>query len=450
MKKARINGLSLLIAGCAVFLAIGFAVESTAAAPTIDFNPIYFPGRCLLEHCDPYMESEVMHVYRAEETHPVSDADVVHQAATRYMYLPTSFLFTAPFAMLPWQAAHMIWLGLTVGIMMLASYLAWSAGADYAPVASGVLAGFIIANSETLIVLGNAAGFATGFCVVAVWCFLKERFVLAGVVCLAISLAIKPQAAGLVWLYFLLAGGVYRKRAWQTLLATLIIGLPGVLWVTETAPRWMQEWHSNIQVFTTNGGVLDPAIGGRNLAETMVNLQTVFSAIRNDPHFYNTASYLVCAPLLAVWVFFVLRSRPSISNAWLALAAITPVSLLPVYHHVYDTKLLLLTAPACAMLWLKGGAVGKSALGLTGAALVLTGDLTLGIPLRILQIAHPQPLSISAEMLRGLLATPVPLILLILSVFYLWVFALSSSRQASLPAAKGAAWEPDPFVDAET
>ena len=62
---------------------------------------------------------------------------------------------------------------------------------------------------------------------VAVWCFIRERFVPAGILCLAVSLAVKPQDAGLVWLYFLLVGGVYPKRALQTLVAMLALGLPG-------------------------------------------------------------------------------------------------------------------------------------------------------------------------------------------------------------------------------
>ena len=40
--------------------------------------------------------------------------------------------------------------------------------------------------------------------------------------CLAISLMLKPHDAGLVWLYFLLAGGIYRKRALQALVADAI------------------------------------------------------------------------------------------------------------------------------------------------------------------------------------------------------------------------------------
>jgi len=60
------------------------------------------------------------------------------------------------------------------------------------------------------------------------------------------QLGIKPHDAGLVWLYFLLAGGIYLKRALQTLLVTAVLGLVTIAWVTPIAPHWMQELHSNL------------------------------------------------------------------------------------------------------------------------------------------------------------------------------------------------------------
>ena len=49
--------------------------------------------------------------------------------------------------------------------------------------------------------------------------------------------------------------------------------------------------------------------------------------------------------------------------------------MLPVYHRCYDARLLLLTIPACVILWKHGGKIAWSALLLTLAAIVLTGDI---------------------------------------------------------------------------
>ncbi len=100
--------------------------------------------------------------------------------------------------MLPWGPARILWMTLTVGSLIFASVLIWNLSVDFAPLVSGVLIGFLLANSEVLVITGNAAGIAISLCVVAVWCFLRERFVLAGILCLAISLAVKPQDAGMV------------------------------------------------------------------------------------------------------------------------------------------------------------------------------------------------------------------------------------------------------------
>src|ERR1035441_24793 len=96
----------------------------------------------------------------------------------------------------------------------------WDLGAKHAPILSACLIGFLLANSESVFVTGNTAGMVVGLCLVGAWCFLENRFLAAGVLCMAISLAIKPHDAGLVWLFFFVAGGVYRKRALETLILT--------------------------------------------------------------------------------------------------------------------------------------------------------------------------------------------------------------------------------------
>jgi cell division protein FtsW (lipid II flippase) len=193
--------------------------------------------------------------------------------------------------------------------------------------------------------------------VVAVWCFLEEKFVWAGILCLSVSLAIKPHDAGTVWLYFLLAGGIYRKRALQTLVVTTCLGLATLVWITPIAPHWMQELHSNILVNQLPGEVNDPGpVTAHASGPSMViSLQSTLSVFRDDPRFYNLASYLICGSLLLVWTVRTIRSRFSPANAWFALAAVVPLTLLVTYHRPYDAKLLLLAVPACAMLWVEGG-----------------------------------------------------------------------------------------------
>ena len=434
MTKAQLDGLYLLLLGSVIFVLLGMIVESSAVVTTVDYKVVYYSARCLIRHIDPYQENEVLRVYQAESADRPLESEKVRQIVSRYMYLPTAFAVTVPFALLPWGPAHILWLTLTIGSVIVASFLIWNVGADFAPIVSGILIGFFLANSEVLVVLCNPAGIAVSLCVVAAWCFIRERFVPAGILCLAVSLVVKPQDAGLVWLYFLLAGGVYRRRALQTLVATLALGLPGILWVWSVAPNWLQEWRSNILAFSVHGGINDPgpaSTGGHGLG-MLVNLQAVLSVFRDDPHFYNPVSYLICVPLLLLWLIVTLRSRPTPAKAWIGLAAIAALSMLPVYHRQQDTKLLLLTVPACAMLWAEGGLTGWLAVLVTSTGLIFTGDIPWAVLLGLSNKLHLVAGGIVAKLLLGTELFSVPLILLMVGIFYLVVYVKRCSAHPAV------------------
>ena len=108
--------------------------------------------------------------------------------------------------------------------------------------------------------------------------------------------------------------------------------------------------------------------------------------------------------------------------------------MLPVYHRQLDAKLLLLSVPACAMLWAEGGRIGRVALAITFAAFVLTGDLPWVVILSL--IGHmPQPASeFTRQIVIAVQVMPAPLILLVMGVFYLWVYARRASDSAGAKA----------------
>jgi uncharacterized membrane protein (UPF0136 family) len=446
MTRSRLDGLYLLLIGSLVFLLLGIALENAAPVSMVDFRVIYYPARCLVQQADPYQQSAVLNLYRAEGGASSSDSEKIRQIVTRHIYLPTAFSFTIPFAMLPWGPAHVLWMALTMGSLIFASFLIWNLAADSAPIVSGALIGFCLANSELLVITGNAAGIAISLCMVAVWCFLRERFIPVGILCFAISLGIKPQDTGFVWLYFLLAGGVYRKRALQTLFAAVAFSLPAILWVWRVAPHWMQEWNSNVLALSRHGGISDPGLastGGHGL-DMLISLQTVTSVFWDDPRIYNLVTWLICAPLLLLLAFAALRFRPSTRSAWLALAAIAALSMLPVYHRQIDARLLLLAVPACALLRAEGGRVGRLALVVTSAGIVSTSDLPWAILLALIGKLHLPATGLSTQMVMALQVLPVPLLLLLMGAFYLWIFV----SRASAPALPAGSPEQTPLVPA--
>jgi hypothetical protein len=107
MTRARLDSLYLLLLGSAVFLLLGAALEYVSPAEMVDFRTMYYSARSLLQHCDPYKESEVLRIAQAEGgTRPWDTGSPRH--VMQYIYLPTAFSLTIPFAMLPWGAAHLL------------------------------------------------------------------------------------------------------------------------------------------------------------------------------------------------------------------------------------------------------------------------------------------------------------------------------------------------------
>lgn len=423
--QSWLDGRRLLWLGSAIFVFLGIGLELGSSFALIDFKAVYYGARCVMQHRDPYQEREFLSVYRAEGGTFPSDATAarsVSQAVPICINLPSALFLVAPLALAPWRVAAAIWMMMTATSLIIASFLIWNVASAHAPRVSAGLAFLLLANSELTLVVGNSSGIVISLCVIAAWCLLREKFVYAGVVCLAVALLIKPQDAGLVWLYFLLAGGMLRRRALQT--AFVAAGLAGlaVLWVTHVSPHWLQEMQINIAATTARGGLNDPgltSLGGHGLG-MVISLQALLSFFHDDPHFYNPVTWIVCAVLIAIWMVRTLRADHSPQSAWFGLATASVLSMLPSYHRAYDARLLLLAIPACAMLWAQGRRVRWLAVMVTGLAIVCTGDLFSAATLLLIKSAF------FAAGLPGMFVTaiqvfPAPLTLLAACVFYLWI-----------------------------
>jgi hypothetical protein len=414
-----------------------------------DFRAIYYGARCLIEHGDPYQSDQFLRVYKADQWTTEFEsimAGPFRSAIAICVNPPTTLFIVAPFALLPWELAGLLWLALMAVSLTMGAFLMWSIAANRSPRLSLFLVCFLLANCLVIFTYANAAGLVAGLCAVAVWCFIRERFVPAGVICLAVSLALKPHDAGLIWLFFLLAGGTYRKRALQALGFAVAIGLPAVLWVSSFAPNWMPELQSNIQTASTHGALNDP--GPSSIAfrapDPVTNLQSVFSILRDDPHFYNPASYLIAGPLVLIWCITTLRSRVSSTNTWLALAAIATLTMLVSYHRQHDAKLLLLTVPACALLSAEGGLMGWFALVTNITAFVITGDIPSMSLIILTRGLTLNTASFPGKIETILLVRPGAIILLVMAVFYLWAYVQRAGSEKAIHSTKASAQHVEP------
>ena len=417
------KGLIPVVLGAIVFLLVGLAWQRIALIGLGDFKVVYYSSRCLLQHGDPYNQQDVLRVYSAEGRERATEPALDREVKTRFFYPPTAFILTVPIALLGFACGKVLWIILCAGTFILASFLMWEVASDFAPRLAGLLVGLLLANSFWLLMIGNAAAIAVSLCIIATWCFYRERFVWAGVLCLALSLALKPNDSGLVWLFLLLAAPTLRKRALQSLAVLVVLGLPFLLWVAHISPHWLQELQANMASFSGTGGIVDPGLSGmaaKNM-DSIVQLQTAVGVFFSTPRSWNLIAYAICAPLLLLWAYRILRTRPAGSAIWLPLAAAVPLTILPTYHFQHDAKLILLAIPACAILWAQGTRTGKLALLVTVAAILVNGDILTAIRILLTQpIIVPQP-NFASRVVTLLLTRPAPVALLAMALFYVFI-----------------------------
>ena len=434
--RSRFDALLPIALGAVIFVSLGLPVALSYSACQVDFKEVYYGARCALQGHDPYRPGAPLDLYLADGGKFPLDPGVANglrRVIAEPTYPPSALLTVAPLAALPWKTADALWMGITVAFLLIASLSVWQAASETAPWLSGCLIGLLVANSEVLVWGGNPAGPVVGLTVIAVCCFLQQRFIPAGILCLAVALAFKPQDAGLIWLYFLLAGAAQRKRALQSLAITAVIASAAILWMSHVAPHWWPELHANVvRDFSAQGNSNPgPETPGSRGFGMVITLQAVFAHIHDDPRFYNFCTYAVCAVPLILWFVKTIRTTFSARSAWLALASISALSMLPVYHRSHDARLLLLAAPACAMLWKEGGALRWVAPILTASGILATGDLFWA---EVWAHTHFSPGSLNAAVFIA------PLILFATGIFYLCLYLRCDAREH-----KPAALNPRPY-----
>ncbi|HEX5434112.1 MAG TPA: glycosyltransferase family 87 protein [Candidatus Angelobacter sp.] len=419
--KQAILYLMLLCAGLSV--AWGFLLNRGTPGGIMGFPGIYYGTKCLVHGCDPYNPRELQAYFQAQTPQGSAESLERRQSVTLYVNLPPTFLFVAPFVALPLKAAQFLWGLLIVGCFVLGSYLIWSIAASDAPALSAVLVCIVLANSEIIFAGGNTAGFVISLCLIAVWCLTKERFALVGIACFAVSLTMKPHDGGLVWLYFLLAGGVYRKRALQTLALAIALVAVSFLWVSHAAPHWPAELRANLHTISAPNGINDPGPRsiGVNSPDMIIDLQTVISIPWERTTAYNTITYILCGIPLLLWIFAAVRSRMTQETTWLALAVAAPLSMLFTYHRSYDAKLVLLCLPACAALWKSHDRRGWTAGVLLAATVVMIGDIPMALLVFSLRHWQLTPSTLGGKLAMVAFARPTPILLFLLMAFFLWM-----------------------------
>ena len=369
-RQWRKNAAWAILALFSVLYMVRGYQDQRVTLQSLDFKTVYGGARCMLQGCDPYDSQQIFAAYAAAGG-PTDDMRPFRPHEP--IYAPSALSLLIPFALLPWEPAHLLWLAVSTGIFVLAAALMADLCFKLSPLVSACFIGLFLLTSTTLIMLAQPAQLTIGLCGIAVWCLLREKHAVAGVLCFALSLTLKPHVTGLVWLYFLLRDRTSRRRAWQIAWVTAILYLPGLVWasVMPASSHWLTEIPANIRGITAHGLVGDPGPANDG-ASSIAGLQPLLSVFRDDPAFYNKAAEGIGVVLLAMWLIPVLRMPQSRERDYLALAAVVCISLLPIYHREYDTRILLLTFPAFALLMQRSWRVQTATVCITLATIVLT------------------------------------------------------------------------------
>jgi len=437
MHRSQITGFLILVLSIALFVWNAQIFTRHFQGDCVDFEAYYYASSSLLAHLDPYDPHVLNQHYLSSAGKQVYKTQDLRDVVIYYINLPTNLLVVAPLALLPLPAAFGLWSALTAACCCLACLLLWRTCAQSNPILCALLIFIVLASSGIILRGGNAVVLVASCSAIGAWCFIRERYIWAGVPLLALALILKPHEAGFIWLFFLLAGGACRRRALQTLAITVVLSLVAAVWAFRVSPNWPSELHANLVRVSTTGGMNDPGPGSSvdRKGVILVDMQTMAAIFCNRPQFYNPASYLVCGIPLLFWAHRVYRTSPRGNAAWLALAAVVPLSLLVTYHKIYDLQLLLLVLPACFLLWRENSTRGQAAFLLTAGILFFTTNTPLGVYYALTR-SLPMDLSSFSGQLKAIFwFRPVPLLLSALAIFYLSVF-LRQRAPENIPAGR--------------
>jgi hypothetical protein len=253
----------------------------------------------------------------------------------------------------------MAWLLITVALLALQfAALADLSGLSWRDPRAWILvaAAFAAAPLQFGILSGQLSLPAVSLCVLAFWCVARQRETLAGVL-LGLACAVKVQIAAPFVIYYLL------RRRWSVantaILTAAAIGTTALAAIQLTHPTWVGDWMRCVAASSQAGGVNDYSWSGP-FRDEIVDLKLLLVSILPDALALRIVIECIVIGLIAWYVRYFPagggvddgRAR-SDRNELLALAGLGAISLLPLYHRVYDAALLT-TALAWALAELDG------------------------------------------------------------------------------------------------
>jgi hypothetical protein len=147
--------------------------------------------------------------------------------------------------------------------------------------------------------------------------------------------------------------------------------------------------------------------------------------LTNNRRDMNLIAWGLTSLLLAIWLIAVLRCPPSRESDLVALAGIAALTLLPIYHRLYDARILILAIPGLLLI------VGRRRLQAT--ALVVLMTCVFLSTNKMYRVALSKLEIWSGGHFTFILSRQAPLFLLVIAVMFLQSYmnlTISQSRLA--------------------
>ena len=240
---------------------------------------------------------------------------------------------------LPWPLAHAVWLVINlVAYACMGLSLASLMDLQWNELRTYVFCAFLLALApfHTGMAAGSIAIVVVSITAVACLAAERRHDILAGTL-LAIAVSLKPQIALPFLLYFLLC------RRWR--LAGTAIGIVAlvaalaVLRLTIAGAPWLGNYLDDNRILFSRGSLGD-FTEANPIRFGLVNLQVLLYVILHNRVVANGLA-LTVGILAGLWWLFRFHRRWGSGRHLLALSALVVISLLPVYHRLYDASLLV-------------------------------------------------------------------------------------------------------------
>jgi hypothetical protein len=349
--KPDLHLLVLFISALVMFALAGARVIQASN----DFVPVYTGARCLLHGCNPYDTSQLEQQFYEAGGHA---AELPSWQIDVPVYPPSTFLVLSPLALLRFPVARLLWFLLNGFLLVTAARLIQDMSPPQHRWLTTLLVCYFVITGEIVLVLGQPAVFSISLVIIGSYLFLRGRFLPAGAFLFLLSLAVKPQIGGLIVLYLLLSRVQWRYAAMAMAGAgALLLSASLILGHQPRSVAWASTLRANLSATLSPGGSADPRPENQQAIGDL-NLQSLTSIVFPEAHTFNAVAYSVFLALLALGTLVGLRASSSGETSLISLAALSVLTLMPVYHRFYDTRLLLLSIPAIAIIFQKRRVLG--------------------------------------------------------------------------------------------